>query len=198
MPFARRALPPVLLSCVLLSGCSSVQLGTSTSSESSSPVARAPGTSASAGADGSSPNSPRCRARHARCRPSPSLPVRHLRRRMGPPGTPVAHPGLPDQDRRSRGEVAAAGDRRRHPLHRRQRREVAGPARGFSPVGDGLRVLLAMEPGRGRHLHPRPAPPEDPYRQGPLPAPGDPDRRLPVDQGRLHRDISPWTRSVCP
>lgn len=29
-----------------------------------------------------------------------------------------------------------------------------GSACGFPPVGDGLRVLLEVEPGRGRHLHP--------------------------------------------
>jgi hypothetical protein len=28
------------------------------------------------------------------------------------------------------------------------------PARGFPTLGDGLRVFLEVEPGRGRHLHP--------------------------------------------
>ncbi|MFC8520124.1 hypothetical protein [Streptomyces sp. NPDC057257] len=49
MRSALRTVPPVLLSCLLLAGCSSIQLGTSTSSDSSSPVPGAPGTSAHAG-----------------------------------------------------------------------------------------------------------------------------------------------------
>jgi hypothetical protein len=31
---------------------------------------------------------------------------------------------------------------------------VAGPACGFPTVRDGLRLLLEVEPGRDRHLHP--------------------------------------------
>ncbi|RPF39311.1 hypothetical protein [Streptomyces sp. TLI_185] len=50
MRCARRAVPPVLLTCLLLAGCKPDSLGTSTSSESRSPVAGAPGTAASAGA----------------------------------------------------------------------------------------------------------------------------------------------------
>lgn len=45
----RRAVPPVLLACLLLAGCSSVQLGTSTPTAGSS-AAGAPGTAPSAGA----------------------------------------------------------------------------------------------------------------------------------------------------
>jgi hypothetical protein len=47
---ARRALPPVLLSCFLLTGCSSVQLGDPTSTDGNSPAAGAPATAAPAGA----------------------------------------------------------------------------------------------------------------------------------------------------
>ncbi|MCI3276992.1 hypothetical protein [Streptomyces cylindrosporus] len=43
MRSARRTVPPVLLTCLLLAGCSSVSLGTSTSSSAQSRVAGAPG-----------------------------------------------------------------------------------------------------------------------------------------------------------
>ncbi|OIJ63419.1 hypothetical protein [Streptomyces mangrovisoli] len=47
MRSVRLAVPPVLLACMLLAGCKSVPLGTSASSQSSSPAAGAPGTAAS-------------------------------------------------------------------------------------------------------------------------------------------------------
>ncbi|MFI8234904.1 hypothetical protein ACIGDI_39530 [Streptomyces sp. NPDC085900] len=46
---ARRALPPALLTWLLLAGCSSVQLGTPTPATSNSPAAGAPATAAPAG-----------------------------------------------------------------------------------------------------------------------------------------------------
>ncbi|MET7704056.1 hypothetical protein [Streptomyces sp. NPDC005485] len=48
MRSTRRIAPPVLLTCLLLAGCSSVPLGTSTSSESQSPAAGASGTAGAA------------------------------------------------------------------------------------------------------------------------------------------------------
>lgn len=49
MHSARRSLPPVLLACLLLAGCSSVKLGTSTSSASRSPAAGASGSAVGSG-----------------------------------------------------------------------------------------------------------------------------------------------------
>ncbi|WP_241827207.1 hypothetical protein [Streptomyces graminilatus] len=49
MRSARSVLPPVLLSCLLLAGCSSVHVGTSTPSSTRSPGAGAPGTTPPAG-----------------------------------------------------------------------------------------------------------------------------------------------------
>ena len=49
MRSARRALPTVLLACLLLAGCKPGSLGTSSSSDSGSPAAGASGTAASAG-----------------------------------------------------------------------------------------------------------------------------------------------------
>jgi len=46
---ARRSVPLLLLACLLLAGCSSIQLGTSKSSSTQSPVAGASGTTAPAG-----------------------------------------------------------------------------------------------------------------------------------------------------
>jgi hypothetical protein len=50
MRSARRTAPPILLTCLLMAGCSSVSLGTSTSSESRNPAAGASGPAASVGA----------------------------------------------------------------------------------------------------------------------------------------------------
>ncbi|MFJ1973844.1 hypothetical protein ACIO93_34880 [Streptomyces sp. NPDC087903] len=46
---ARRTVPPVLLTCLLLAGCKSVSLGTPTSSDGKSPAAGAPGTAEPSG-----------------------------------------------------------------------------------------------------------------------------------------------------